>query len=333
MAIVLKRASRLPFAPIVAGLFALAAAVLVMATPGWLLETLVEKTGIASIVSAAAPPLGMKARALLAVLAALGTGLVLWLALVPVARLLDRKRKPVAAIKPAQSFEPVADVTAGESLGRVRRPIFADRDLGAPFMSEEALSDAPILAPTPTDAFDPDELVLDMNFVQAAAEPAPLVLDPPAHAVDDHQLVEPFESVIADQPMPQAVAFDMGTVEPLAEEAAAPFPVADYHAPQAPEFAAPDYSAVASSIPVLPPQDAHAGESITELVERLERGLERRAAAIAAARAAADAAIAVQAVEAAPSNATHPLASAQKEVDSALQQALNTLERLAAGGR
>ncbi len=338
MAIVLKRASRLPFAPIVAGLFALSAAVLVMATPGWLLEVLVEKTGIASVLSAAAPPLGMKARALMAILAALGTGLVFWIGLTPFARLLDRKPKTKFKRDVAPSVDQASDSpvdldskpVSDDIARRLRRPIFADRELGAPFMSKEALAFAPILAPSEIDPVAPDELMLDMSYAQGAEEPA-LTLDPPAHVVDDQEVVEPFA--------PEAyapVAFDL---PPADNFVMPPAPVSTGPVSAAPEFVAADFAAAAPTIPVLPPYDAHSGESIAEMVERLERGLERRSAAISAARAAADAAVAVQAVEAAapaaynPAQASGSLAGAQREVDSALQQALNTLERLAAGGR
>lgn len=331
MAIVLKRVSRLPFAPIVAGLFALAAAVLVMATPAWLLEAAVGRLGIDSVLAAAAPPLGAKARAMLAIVAALGTGAVLWLGLAPMTRLLESKRKSAKFSKKAEA--PIAearvlDAAPEASVSSRRRPIFADRELGAPFMSEEALMDAPLLQPQHDTGLDADELVLDHPIIPPAAESAPFVLEAP-EGYELSETVEPFGDAFRPEP------FHVES-SPVEKRFELKVPMVD---DVEPVTAPVDFAAVAPSIPVPPPADYRANESIDNLVTRLENGLARRAAAIAAAQAAAEAAVAVQAVhQAAPQEpnadqSNGPLATAQKEVDSALRQALNTLERLAAGSR
>jgi hypothetical protein len=333
MAIVLKRASRLPFAPIVAGLFALVAAVLVMATPAWLLETAVDKFGISSVISAAAPPLGMKAKALLALVAAFGTAATLWFSLSLLARLSSRKPKATRPIaQPVPAVEADVPVESEDGSIRRRRPIFADQELGAPFMSPEALSDAPILEPEMDEPLKPNELVLDMPFASAPLEPE-IVLEPPVGA-----------PVSSDGAIVDTMPVEIVETAEAVEDLDWPMPETNFEPDLVETAAAADFAPMASattSIPVPPPPpEAHAQETITDLVERLERGVERRSAAIAAAQAAANAAIAERAVHQAetvsavqPIVAQQPLANAQREVDSALSQALSTLERLAAGSR
>ena len=64
----LKGVANLPLAPFVGVLFGMVAAILVFNTPAWMLEKLVSTIGLASILPAAAPPLGDTARSLLAVI-------------------------------------------------------------------------------------------------------------------------------------------------------------------------------------------------------------------------------------------------------------------------
>ncbi len=289
MAMVLKRAARLPFAPIAAGLFALSAAILVMATPIWMLETLADRTGISSAISAAQPPLGMKARALLAIVAAFATGVVFWLALLPIARLFEKKRsRTVRPFVPAdQPSDAVADahVATADLTASRRGPIFAERDLGAPFMSDLALDEAPV-------ASEADELVLD------AAIPPTLSIAEPAPAPEAEQAAQP----IAPPIMP-----------PLPEAAIVSAPTA---------------------IPVPPPADDFANCSITDLIERLEYGMQQRASAISVAKIAATALAATPIDQAAGyAAATEAQGAARRPFDSALDQALSTLERLAASSR
>ncbi len=325
MAIVLKRASRLPFAPVVAGFFAAAVGALVLAAPDWRLEQAVSSTGLASVLAAAAPPLGLKARLAVAVAAALLTGLVLWLALTPLAGRFEKSKKK--KVKPAQpvadaasNAAPVADLSADPVKSGRRVPIFADRELGAPFMSAEALADSPIIVP-PVETIDPDELVLE----------APLMSD------DELLVEEQLYTPLSEQPEQPEPAGHWPMSEPMSEPM--PEPIAEIAEPSmspAPVSPAP----VSYAIPVMPPSDAHRGETIAELVERLEAGIVRRAAAISATNAAAEAAMAAHAVQEAASAPAAPrpfepapFAAAQKEVDSALRHALGTLEKLAAGNR
>jgi hypothetical protein len=269
MAMMLKRVSRLPFAPIVAGLFACAAGVLVMATPGWLLEQIVARAGLASVLSAAQPPLGSTARLALAGVAAIGTGLVSWICLFPVARLMARPRRAKTFEVQPMQFDRSRDTIPDGGFNRP--PIFADTELGVPFMSDEALAIAPVgaLSLGAEEGDDSDELMLDTSFIA----------DEPITAISDDYIAA--TSPARDMP---TQSFDISTPPP---------------------------AQVAVGIPVPAPADP-AAESIADLIARLERGLNRRANANAAVGIAND---------------------AQAGMDTALRQALGTLERLAAGAR
>lgn len=138
---------RIPLAPVFAAMFGGAAAILVAATPGWLFEASVVGMGLDSLIDVARPPLGVKARVLAALLALVTVGGVIWGATALILRLVqavperddedDDALDLVAYVAPRKDFAaPRAD------LAPRRRPIFADRELGAPFMSDAALETA-----------------------------------------------------------------------------------------------------------------------------------------------------------------------------------------------
>ncbi len=323
MTIVLKRASRLPFAPIVAALFAVAAAVLVMAAPVWILERGVNQIGLSSILPAAAPPLGLKARGLLALLALFSTGVVSWTLAIPIARLLSRpKLRRGFDIQPVQA-EPARQAQGSEASFATRAPIFADRDLGAPFMSEEALTLSPVLA---AQAEEP---------VQAQVEEeAPLTLDM-SYLADDLPFGTPKavapEATPADEPSPYVAPFSpYGETGSDAQDEFDGFPdlelEPEYTDAQAEDlpvlepipYTEPSYSVGAeaavpapAAIPVAPPA-SDCQETIAQLIERLEKGLDQLTQHTATAMQ------------------SH---SAPQATPIALREALGRLERLAAGNR
>jgi hypothetical protein len=140
---VLKKASGLPLAPTMAGLFGLVAAILVMATPRALLWSVVSKTGINNVIPSAAPPLGMTAKLLLGSVAfVVVAALAFIIAKVTEKRMggTARRRDFGADMKSAK--EDAHAAPAAETSRR--RPILAGQELGAPFMSDEALAQAPI---------------------------------------------------------------------------------------------------------------------------------------------------------------------------------------------
>ncbi len=243
----LKGIPNLPFAPIVAALFGLVSAILVFATPGWLLERVVGTTGLSAVIAAARPPLGDTARTLIAVVAGLLVGLGLWLVLRIIEKQVHASR--VGAAKrpsvPNAGRESGSPSAVRQKSGR--SPIFAGQELGAPLMSDEALASGEELFLDPT--------MLDQApQVETDVEPeAPLVLEAP----DDGAYGEPAIQTVADP-------------EPVVEEAAAiASPVFDM---QSPDIAQ-------------PLRDSENEPSLIELVNRFETALDRRKTRVAAGEA------------------------------------------------
>ena len=138
---------RIPLAPFFAAMFGAAAAILVAATPGWLFEASVVGLGLDSLIDGARPPLGGKARVLASVLALVTVGGIIWGATVLVLRLAKaataRDAEDEDALDLVAYVAPRKDFAAPrEDREPRRRPIFADRELGAPFMSDAALETA-----------------------------------------------------------------------------------------------------------------------------------------------------------------------------------------------
>lgn len=158
-----------PFAPVVAMLFGLVAGILVLATPGWLFERAVLASGLPPIIAATAPPLGATARILATILAVSGTAGLLWLVFGPIEALM----RPSVPQSRGHRIEPVYEATGDEvePIALARRPLFANTDLGAPFMSDEAFAQAR------------GELVLDAPVLdEVSVTPEPLEV-PPAPAI------------------------------------------------------------------------------------------------------------------------------------------------------
>lgn len=180
---------RVPFVPVVAVLFGLVAGVLILATPLWLFERGVVASGLPDFMASAAPPLGDKARIMAAILAAAGVGGLLWLGLMPL-RLF--KPKPVGSRGSRIEAEDAAHELVHTISGR--RPLFAGSDLGAPFMSDEAIAHAR------------EELVLETVAIDEAVEPETLeevAAEPVADAVEHADEPQPQE---APEPFPAPVA-------------------------------------------------------------------------------------------------------------------------------
>ena len=145
----------LPLAPTVGAMFGLVAAILMLAAPNWRLENAVVTSGLADVVAFARPPLGLKARGLMMLLAFLIVGGGIW-ALVALAERLVARRDRVSR-DDALDLEPF--VEPADDFAPIRKPIFADRELGAPFMSDEILGrPSPVAAVT--SVVDPDEAPL-----------------------------------------------------------------------------------------------------------------------------------------------------------------------------
>ena len=137
-----RRAQRIPFAPVVALLFGVAAAILVAAVPQWMFEAGVVKSGLPTVLAAAAPPLGLMAR-LLAIGVAFGAvSFLVWALVATLTKIVEAKARARTPWRDA-GYDADMAMTRDDPLPP-RRPIFAPDELGAPLMSDEAI--APVIA-------------------------------------------------------------------------------------------------------------------------------------------------------------------------------------------
>jgi hypothetical protein len=136
-----RRASRIPFAPVVAILFGIVAAILVAATPQWLFERGVVSSGLPGILAAATPPLGLMARLLAIATTFLAITVLLWAVLGPLTARLEGRVRARTPWRDAGYDTPVPEDS--DLFIAPRRPIFAPEELGAPLMSDEAIAVVP----------------------------------------------------------------------------------------------------------------------------------------------------------------------------------------------
>jgi hypothetical protein len=177
-----KSLNRLPLAPVVAAMFAAVAAVLVIAMPHWLFEYYVQRVGLPGLLPAATPPLGNTARIGAAVAAFGATGAALWALLATVERRWSEA---------SDSLSDYPSVTAGPP-----EPLRAEAELGAPLMSEEAITQAR------------EELLLDAPMVEEEAQP---VVD--AEVIEPEPISGP-EIIEVMPPAPPAAAISRLPVAP-----------------------------------------------------------------------------------------------------------------------
>ncbi len=179
---------RVPLAPVIGLMFGTAVAALVAATPSWLFEQSVAASGLGTMLDVAQPPLGTKAR-LLAILAAFAlVAISTWLAVALVERLIAGRRASGDA-------DDVFDLDDFVVPAAPRRgPIFADRELGAPLMSDAALTTAAPLVPAPVDPVDAIPEAIEPVTPADPELAAPL-------AVDEFDLPEPetLSPAVADE--------------------------------------------------------------------------------------------------------------------------------------
>lgn len=262
----------LPIAPIAASVAAALAAFAVMAMPIDVLEGMTTDSGIAALVTAAAPPLGMTARLAIAFLAALLIGGLLWFGL----GLLLGNRSIVLRRGAGEDGVPVLRRADAHPDAPPRQPVFANRDLGTPFLDVRA-------EPRVT-----------------GERPLPRDLDTPLSAY-----LHPLDRPLPPPPEPQPAPIEAETPVPLSLDAA-PLPIwlseADVPretAAQAivpppsdpdagPRFAAHERIEAFELTPLVPaeptasPVPVQPSATIHDLLARLERGVARRSPAPAA---------------------------------------------------
>lgn len=267
-----------------------------------LFESLVLKSGIDLIIPAAAPPLGVTARILIA-LAMAACGAVIGAILAR--RMTRSKSAPAARKRGVQTAAPEP---------QARRPISAHDELGesldTPAERESILISRrrPLAVEHEERPFQPSELaplpgglppILTEAPVAPAANPAPFAapVAPPAAA----EAEAPLDLGAFAAPLAQPVALDWEAAQPIA--------------PATPHFAAPRAAAAAAPAELAAPAPTlatarPASLEMTDLALRLQESMaRRRAARQAAARPAEPGVAAALAAEVAPVATPAPFAS------------------------
>jgi hypothetical protein len=322
----------------VAALAGLAVAVIAFAAPADLLGNLVGATGLPSVLAAAEPPLGFKARIGIGAVGAIAVFAFTFLLL----RWLERSGRRRSPVEEEEVLE--LEIEAPRLRRRdihpdapARAPLLAAHELGEPdFEAEESFVDAraawpsPEAAPAPPPApepaweapAEPSPPVESSAWPNAAeAEPAPAneeVDQAGAYALSQNRWSEPAEpepapvephswNGAAAEPEPARTEPEPAPYEsplPLVHE---PEQAAEAPNPWSPEPQAPPAANEDSLAPPAP-------GSIAELMERLERGLARRR-------------IAPEPLAEAVAEVVEPVAA--PPADDRLQNAINSLQRFA----
>jgi hypothetical protein len=202
----------IPVAPLVAALVGGVTALAFTLMPVGILEDFVLDSGVASIMPAAEPPLGTTARAVLILAGGGGIALVTWFTLFLVlgARAIVIQRQgqedgeePPLVLRRADAHP---DAPA-------RRPLFANRDLGTPFLDVRANRPVHVTADLPEAAEQAD---VESALAPPPAERAiPADLDTPLAAFDPDAIPAspvaawpPRRAPLVDTPRPQKGAAD-----------------------------------------------------------------------------------------------------------------------------
>lgn len=240
----LKQIQRLPFAPVVALMFAGVAAILVLATPVWLLEHAVISLGLPDLLPASAPPLGGKARVLLTALAAGGAGMFAFLVALPFRDPKPRK----ALIVTVPPLRKAQDEAFAFNRPSVFTPLPLDDAPNLPSFLAQSLAEMQTDS-LPVAGNDDDELLLDSLMMLDETDDRPVVVPEPGPApvflIDPPQMPDIFiqhETVLHLEPAPVPPPLD-----PVSEA----------------RFVAPRPRIV-----------EHREPTIDELMERFQRGLE-----------------------------------------------------------
>ena len=210
----------LPVAPLAAAIIGLCTAGMFALVPTELLESLVVDSGIAAVLSAAEPPLGLTARLALALVCGGGVALVAWFGLF---LLFGTRTVVVQRTGRGGGDAPVLRRADSHPDAPARRPLFANTDLGTPFLEVRARAkhaDADVIESVPVVevkaiAPPPPErpLPVDLDQPLAAFDPAAVPEEPidwfppPAQLLPRRQTFDPgerFETFPLTPPAPVA---------------------------------------------------------------------------------------------------------------------------------
>lgn len=244
----------LPIAPLGAGVTGAFTALLFLIMPSSALESLVVDSGVATLLNAAQPPLGLTARAVLALTGGGVCALLAWIALfVAVGTRLVIVNGSLAtgdSVPPQRRADSHPDAPP-------RQPVFANRDLGTPFLDVRA--EAPASRP----------------IGPARARPLPANLDMPLSLFDPVSFAAP----TAPAPAPDPVEIIEPTPIVREQRSAAPIPIRRDTSGAIDMIAA----SMRSAAPIRR-VEAESPSSIRALLDRLERSVAQRDAAPAPAR-------------------------------------------------
>jgi hypothetical protein len=278
--VAMRRAGDGGFDKIVAAIAALVAAVAVFLMPAGVLEQAVRASGLPDMLPQLSPPLGMKARAGLALLSA-GSAFGSTLLMLRLLGFFTRKKRAEPA--PAEEDAPRIRRRDRHPDAPARAPLRISRDLGEPSFDADPV--APVEPePTPFDFAPPRvqrpasrrraPLIEVVGDIHDTAEPAPAAEEPrrikPGRAAEEAEAVAPSEPVAQPEVAEPEVA-EPEVAEPVAEE-----PII---ASQPQKQSEPEPEPVVVKAPVRPAwmeepaQAAPAPESLAELLARFERAI------------------------------------------------------------
>jgi hypothetical protein len=267
-----------PLAPAMAMVLAALGALMFLLMPAAVLEDLVVDSGIASLVTAAEPPLGMTAHFAIAFLVALVVGGVSWFGLF----LLIGTRAVAIGRNAREDGVPILRRADAHPDAPPRRPVFANRDLGTPFLEVTAESSLPMsvaeaVAYTPP-VIEERDIPADLDTPLATYRSP---LDPPLPAPAplplgwiDEPVAAP-APIIAPRPKPEpVVAIDPRPIRVVPESSAVVPPVED----PAPRFASHERIETFELTPMVRSETSAPLPSATihDLLDRLERGVAKR---------------------------------------------------------
>lgn len=259
-----------PVAPLFGALCGLGTALSVVLVPVFALEDFIIESGLPAILPAAEPPLGATARLGLTLVGAGGVGLIAWFLLF---LFVGSRTLAFGAGEGDDPAVPVLRRADAHPDAPARRPLFANEDLGTPFLDVRAAEPAADTASfaIPTDAaidlfaplpIAPEEQAIpdDLNLPLSAFDPGAVSLMSPMPIMPPVPVSPPAPLVAKPAPRPQL--FDPGERFETFELT----PMVRTDPPEAPLPIHRD--------PAEPRPDTNA--TIAALLERLERSVAQR---------------------------------------------------------
>lgn len=299
--------AKLPKIPTASAISGLIVAALILMTPNPWFEAFIVESGLPSIISAAEPPLGARARIVFALIAALIVTLGAWVTLTFVTSRNLRARTEAQYdydLQEAVVQNPRTRRMDAHPDAPYRRPIMAGDDLGVP------MDDVTIDSEMPGDP-DPELEPLDLGEVAEMLESEPVIADSEVREeviAEEVSLEFPAEPEIVEEPDVQP--------EPIFEIS---LPRHDEAREDVSPITSPPHREPEEAAPLA--QSSDAKSKLADLVAQLEAGLERKYVRAGTAPQSFE--------ERAPENvATHPHAQPPQDKDAALREALSALQKV-----